>query len=111
VPEHKNKSGYWISKCCGAMCSVKHNKVCWNCQSPRDRTAQAKTFETECHQCGLKYLGVMGAGEELSMCPHYFEHSGENAYYPPNLVPIYLLWLNGYDYDELKKKVVKRATA
>jgi hypothetical protein len=43
----------------------------------------------------------------LGFCPFYFEHYGDNAYFPPMLPAAFVLEANGYRYDEKRKKPVK----
>lgn len=98
---------FWISKCCGSL-NRGSSKECWNCNGKRDRARTAAVTHEICEFCGLEYLGLAGRfGEHMSMCPFYFEHYGDYAYYPPNMVPILLLELNGYMYDEAAGKVVR----
>jgi hypothetical protein len=43
----------------------------------------------------------------LGFCPFYFEHYGDDAYFPPMLPAIYVLEANGYSYNEKRKKLEK----
>jgi hypothetical protein len=105
---------WWYCKECGAINDGDQRTQCWNCFRVQRKV---KNFPwcvmgtEECEACGLEYITWTTPGEPypLGLCPFYFEHHGEHAYYPPMLPFFYVLEANGYEYDKEQDKVVKVA--
>lgn len=117
MPEAPHR--WWYCVDCFAINDGLEEARCWNCQTsfPSRRKKNKPWCEmgkAKCDVCGRNYVTwtlpagtTMTVPDVLGFCPFYFEHHGDNAYFPPMLPSVYVLEANGYTYDEKRKKLVK----
>lgn len=89
---------------CGAIGTPIEGPTCWNCEQD-DFSKVSFTTET-CDICGFEYRAPLCH----ERCPFHNEddHYGGNGYYSPELPAIYLLWMNGLDWNEKTESIVPR---
>jgi hypothetical protein len=114
---------WWYCPDCHAINNSHEDSRCWNCALPFPSRRKDKpwcpTRRTKCSVCGKSYLSwvlpadtyLRGEEYELGLCMNYFEHYGDNAYYPPMLPLVYMLEGNGWSYHEKTKKITKAKKA
>lgn len=109
---------WWYCTECFAVNDGLEQAQCWNCghyERKRKNFPWVAMSSTKCEVCRKFYVTwtlppntvLKGESYTMGFCPRYFEHEGDNAYFPPMLPATYVLEANGYRYDEKKEKVVK----
>lgn len=113
----KNEQRWWYCRSCFAVNDGNDGTKCWNCGYVQRATKNFPWVEMgkeKCRVCGKSYVTwtlpagtTMTEPDVLGLCMHYFEHHGDNAYFPPMLPLAFILEGNGWHYNEKTNKVVK----
>lgn len=110
---------WWYCIDCFAVNDGMEESRCWNCETPfpsrrRKNRPWCEMGKKKCDVCRKFYVTwtlpagtTMTIPEVLGFCPFYFEHYGDDAYFPPMLPLRYVLEANRYYYNADKKKLVK----
>jgi hypothetical protein len=104
---------WWYCPECLAVNDGLEVSRCWNCDRVQRKIKKfpwCAMGTSKCEVCGRTYVTWTLAPEPeiaLGFCPFYFEHYGDNAYTSPQLPSVFVLEVNGYRWDEVKKKLVK----
>jgi hypothetical protein len=112
---------WWYCTQCLAINDGLEASRCWNCdhyERMRKSFPWVETRHQKCQVCGKRYMvwilppntDLKDEEHALGLCIDYFQHYGDNAYFPPMLPLDLMLRGNGWRYDEKKNRVVKVRT-
>lgn len=113
---------WWYCKACFAIQDgLKDGSSCWNCGRIHRMSKHFPWVEMGTKRCGVcreSYVTwtlpagtTLNVPDVLGLCRRYFEHYGDNAYFPPMLPLEFILEGNGWVADEKNPSIPKKVRA